>query len=151
MARSPRDGAATVNAPGDVPGLWLSEARKADFFALVGELERRLQTEVGAETLAEELLRFRHDPAMAFAAGDVSALEASPAGAALTTAFLGLSGPLGALPNYLCEEVIQEDDETPVRRGLTDVFHHRFIGLFYRLVSRYRRGPDRSSRWSPHH
>ena len=116
------------------------EAPRLRFFRLVRLLEQLVGGEaVGAsDSPREEKLRFRHDPAMAFAAGDVRAMEFDGDKAEITTTFLGLTGAASPLPLFMAEEVLQEDDEHPLRRAFLDLFHHRFISLFYRGTVRYK-------------
>ena len=148
--------------PGEAARL-AGAARRMGFFALVQALERLYPDaprvgEMGP--VAEEAIRFRHDPSLAFPAADVSHVRqtrrphdpsafepasepGSEPGLALsqtvwevTTTFLGLSGAVSPLPSYIAEEVAQEEPDAPVRREFLDVFHHRLISLLYRNWSR---------------
>lgn len=140
----------------------LDAARGRGAYPLLVLLERLLGGGAAlgtAATLDEERVRLRHDPQLAFRAGEVSRVRAvaSPPGGGhplleITTAFLGLSGAASPLPPYLLEEIAQEDEEAPQRREFLDLLHHRFISLFYRARARgdwpngYR--SDQSDRWS---
>src|SRR6185295_15956114 len=55
----------------------------------------------------------------------------------ITSTFMGLSGAVSPLPTYMVEEVAHDDDDTPVLRNFLDIFHHRFISLIYRAVTRF--------------
>jgi type VI secretion system protein ImpH len=143
-------------------------ARRAGFYPLMLLLERLLgdRAQVGTSTSPrEESIRFRHDPRLEFSASDVSALRetiqpADPTDFAaeraplveITTTFLGLTGAVSPLPQYLAEEVAQEDAEAPRLREFLDLFHHRMISFFHRARLRcdwpagYR--ADQSDSWS---
>ncbi len=57
----------------------------------------------------------------------------------MTTTFMGLTGPGGALPRHytsLLIERIREKDHA--LRDFLDLFHHRVISLFYRAWQKYR-------------
>jgi type VI secretion system protein ImpH len=156
--------AAAAAAPAAVPpalapyaALLASREARAQFIPLVALLERLLggDVRVGADgPLAQERLRFRHDHSLTFSTADVSSLRLEdsanappwdePAGPAqdrirahITSTFLGLSGAVSPLPTYMVEEVAHDDDDTPVLRNFLDIFHHRFISLIYRAVTRF--------------
>jgi type VI secretion system protein ImpH len=128
-------------------------ARGARFAPLVSLLERLLPSPArvgGAGPAIEETVRLRHDPSLAFSAGDVAAvkLKETPADAEdfrnggrqyfeVTTSFLGLTGSVTPLPYYLAEEVAQEEVEQPHRREFLDLFHHRLLALLFRVLSKY--------------
>lgn len=144
-------------------------APRASFFPLVAFLERLT---AGAQPLggdgpaSEEGIRFRHDPAMTFSAGDVSRVRlreerirpgdpGSPTRKLfeVMTTFLGLTGAVTPLPLYVAEEVAREvEDEGTVRRDFLDVFHHRLLSLVFRIRSRYDLGSGfkvgAEDRWS---
>jgi type VI secretion system protein ImpH len=127
----------------------IAAARRLGAYPLLLLLER-LHGErgrIGTSAMpSEERIRLRHDPALAFRPGEVSAVALRPPpgepepgevpAVDVTTAFLGLSGAASPLPPYLPEEVAQEDDEAPRRRDFLDLFHHRFISLYYRARAR---------------
>lgn len=94
-----------------------------------------------------ESVRLRCAPALAFPRSEVRGLRDSPgtdaAGRArpceLDVAFLGLIGPLGALPQHYNELVLQRlrrRDRT--LRDFLDLFHHRSLSFFYRAWRKYR-------------
>lgn len=128
-------GAERLPAPPVDPGEALArEASRLPFFPLVAVLERLAGGRVGASA-DEEPVRFRHDPSLAFSAGDVS--RARPVGGArqayeVVTTFLGLTGSASPLPSYLTEEVAQEDPDRAPKREFLDLFHHRLLALLYR-------------------
>ncbi len=130
-----------------------AQAKTLRFFPLVALLERLLPEAARAGAsgpVAEEAIRFRHDPALAFSAGDVASValrqtEADPEDFRsqrrsyfeVTTTFLGLTGSGTPLPYYIAEEVAQEDPDRPHRREFLDLFHHRLLALLYRARARY--------------
>src|SRR5262245_36535539 len=114
------------------------------FFQLVALLERfhAPAARVGCEGPADkELLRFRSGTSLGFPASDISdflQMEGSAARYEMVVTFLGLHGSVSPLPTFYAEDVLQNDDDgNPVREFL-DVFHHRFISLFYRAWLKYR-------------
>jgi type VI secretion system protein ImpH len=146
----------------------IEAARRAGFYPLMLLLNRLLgdSGQVGTESSPrEERIRFRHDPALEFSVADVAqVVEALPPpdpddfGAErrsvvqILTTFLGLTGAVSPLPQYLAEEIIQEDQEQPRQRDFLDLFHHRMLSFFYRARARsdwpggYR--SDQTDAWS---
>ncbi len=89
----------------------------------------------------EEAVRFSVKPGFVFPPSDISDLEQggedSPADMAVT--FMGLVGPNGVLPhwyNELAEERNRKKDFSLT--AFLDLFHHRFITLFYLAWKKYR-------------
>ncbi len=126
----------------------IAAARQSGFYPLVLMLERLggdgspVGTDASPE---EEVIRFRHDPALAFSAADVLEVRELPRrplssdpdcaarrGWEVVTTFLGLSGSVSPIPLYLSEEVAREDPEAPQLRDFFDLFHHRLISLLHR-------------------
>ncbi|NPC71207.1 type VI secretion system baseplate subunit TssG [Corallococcus sp. AB004] len=119
------------------------------FQPLVAFLERLTSAAVpvgGPGPASEEAIRFRHDASLAFSAGDVSQLRIhSQAGehggpahvVEVVTTFLGLTGAVSPLPDYIVEEIAQEDPDALSRRAFLDLFHHRLLSLLYRALARY--------------
>ncbi len=126
------------------------------FYALVALLERLApeSARVGdSRTPSEERIRLRHDPALAFSASDVVRVERHSGSAAgegdhweVATAFLGLTGAVTPLPAYIAEEAAGDDAEALRLRAFFDLFHHRFLSLLYRGVSKYRLGYEATGR-----
>ena len=87
-----------------------------------------------------EAVRFGVRPSLIFPASEVHELEERKAGPPLMRVnFMGTIGPLGVLPIYYTELVIQRQmarDRT--LRDFLDIFHHRMISLFYRAWQKYR-------------
>ncbi len=138
----------------------LDAARRRGAYPLLVVLERLLGGDAAIGTAAnfdEERIRLRHDRQLAFRAAEVSGIRVRDANrerpvVEITTAFLGLTGAASPLPPYLAEEVAQEDEDAPVRRDFLDMFHHRFVSLFFRARARsdfangYR--SDQTDAWS---
>ena len=130
----------------------VEEARRRGFYPLVLLLERLVGgPPVGAASGPDdELIRFRHDPALAFSPSDVPLvreirLPPDPAdpearhrrGFEVTTAFLGLTGAVTPLPHYIAEEVAQDQGESVPMRDFLDLFHHRLLSLLFRGWARH--------------
>ena len=85
---------------------------------------------------AEESIRLGQDCSMAFAPAALSssARDSKTGLLRLGVAFLGVFGPNGPLPLHLTEYALERakryKDKTFL--GFADVFHHRFLCLFYR-------------------
>jgi type VI secretion system protein ImpH len=136
------------------------QAYRFDFFQAVRILERLAwdQSEgdaglrrypVGEDRPPrQEIVRFRALPSHAFPAGAISAFHA-PGKTALETsesappellvAFLGLTGPQGALPRHYTALLIERLRlKDYALRDFLDLFNHRVISLFYRAWEKYR-------------
>lgn len=148
----------------------LEAARRQGFGALMLVVERLRAAEPdagGAAAPHEEPVRFRHDPALSFATGDVVQVRyvtlppdphepSSRTVLEITTTFLGLTGTVSPLPGYVAEDVAQEvahaQDERPRQREFLDLFHHRVLSLLRRAAvahdpsAGYR--SDQSDPWS---
>ncbi|MBU8900873.1 type VI secretion system baseplate subunit TssG [Corallococcus sp. H22C18031201] len=135
-------------------------APRLGFFQVVAALERLTAQAArvgGAGPVTEEMIRFRHDPSLAFSSGEVSevTLREVPVRPEdsftrrplfeVVTRFLGLTGSVSPLPHYLAEEVAQEDPDQAVRREFLDLFHHRLLSLLYRIESKYRVSSETNS------
>lgn len=87
-----------------------------------------------------EVVRFSVHQSTAFPASEIQALtfiEGQPAH--MTVNFMGLTGPLGLLPLYYTEYIMQcmrSKDYT--LRDFLDIFNHRAISLFYQAWGKYR-------------
>lgn len=89
-----------------------------------------------------ESVRFRGRASLAFPASEVHHLEQPADGdgpPVMTVAFLGLTGPVGVLPQCYTEFQIERNragDQTFT--AFLDLFQHRLISLFYRAWEKYR-------------
>lgn len=85
---------------------------------------------------ADETFRFSQQASLAFAPSTLSNFEIGKEGKAsrMEVLFFGLFGPNGPLPlhltDYARDRLRNSDDSTFTR--FTDIFHHRFLSLFYR-------------------
>ncbi|WP_342374356.1 type VI secretion system baseplate subunit TssG [Myxococcus stipitatus] len=119
------------------------------FRPLVALLERLTSSAVpvgGTGPALDERIRFRHDPSLTFSASDVSRVRVvsqpdAHGGSAevieVLSTFLGLTGAVSPLPDYILEEIAQEDPDSARRRDFLDLFHHRLLSLLYRALVRY--------------
>jgi len=89
-------------------------------------------------------LRFRTLPSLSFPASELTRYQAAepdgPLNDEMTVAFMGLTGPGGALPVPYTEFVIERRQfyrDTGLHAFL-DIFSHRAISLFYRAWRKYR-------------
>ena len=102
----------------------------------------------------DEPVRLGQDPDLSFAPAPLASLEQGKDGAPprLQVRLFGLLGPNGPLPIHLTEYVrhrLRHSNDPTLSRFL-DLFHHRFLALFYRAwaqaqphVNRDRAGDDR--------
>lgn len=176
----PLDGEHSLTLPPDSPTIpvaledlaavqrVLAHGQHKSFFAVMGLLERLSPTAPrvgGLGPVVEEMIRFKHDMRLQFAAGDVAGVELkhipsdptdqlSPPRPLfeVTTTFLGLTGSASPLASYFLEEVLFEDADEPAQRDFLDLFHHRLISLFYRVSTRCNalgeHASDQSDPWS---
>lgn len=91
----------------------------------------------------DEAVRFRAVSSFAFPPGEVASYgpggDDPPTPPQLSTAFLGLTGPAGVLPQHYTQLLIERiRNKDYSLRDFFDVFHHRLISLFYRAWRKYR-------------
>jgi len=115
-----------------------------EFFQAVRLLEKLARgcRPVGREgPPSSEPVRFAAHPSLAFPASQIQALLSAEGGVPprMVVNFMGLTGPLGALPLYYTQQVI---DRTRARdtalRDFLDLFNHRIISLFHQAWEKYR-------------
>jgi type VI secretion system protein ImpH len=129
------------------------EPYRFEFFQAVRLLERlmperlpvgRVTDEGQVINPAREVARFRTIVSLAFPPSQVQGLERAEDGEGdrqprMEVAFMGLTGPLGVLPNHYTELLIDR-----LRAGdramydFLDLFNHRLISFFYRAWEKYR-------------
>jgi len=132
------------------------EPWRYDFFQAVRLLERAAQLDAAAgkktparpvgydHAPAEEAVRFRALPSLAFPSAEIAAILGDEAGAVaeplrMIVAFLGLTGPAGVLPEHYTAMVISRiRDRDYALREFLDLFTHRTVSLFYRAWEKYR-------------
>ncbi len=126
----------------------IEAARRQGFLPLLVLLDRLSPgaADVGGEVgAASEQVRFRHDPALSFTPGDVSRVEErmlppdpmdftsrSRRRWEIVTTFLGLTGTVSPLPQYVSEEIVQQPPDEQANRDFLDLFHHRALSLLAR-------------------
>jgi type VI secretion system protein ImpH len=130
------------------------EPYRFNFFQAVRLLERlmrerarhdphALRQPVGGDVAPQtEVVRFRALPALSFPPAAVTQLrttEGNNRPAEMLVAFLGLTGPMGVLPEHYTALLLRRlrDKDTSLR-DLLDLFHHRLVSLFYRAWEKYR-------------
>ena len=88
----------------------------------------------------DEIARFGVHPHLAFPASAIQALERKPSAPALIRLnFMGLTGPMGILPQAYSELIMQRlREKDPTLRDFLDLFNHRIISLFYQAWEKYR-------------
>jgi len=112
------------------------------------ERERSGAARVGGNgSASREVIRFRPDVSMAFAAASLASVELMDRPGAeaegddlfrITANFLGLYGTQSPLPNHWSEEILREHADDSTVRDFLDLFHHRAYAFFYRAWSKYR-------------
>jgi type VI secretion system protein ImpH len=114
------------------------EPHSFDFFQAVRLLELIESDRAPVGDFAnprDEAVRFRANPSLSFPASAIQGLTAGEKGRppVMAVNFMGLTGPLGVLPNYYTELVAERLRARD--KGLSeflDIFNHRAISLFYR-------------------
>jgi type VI secretion system protein ImpH len=89
---------------------------------------------------SREVVHFGANPSVAFPPSQLySITRAGDQPARMTVNFMGLTGPLGVLPHYYTELLINRiraKDHT--LRAFFDIFNHRMISLFFQAWQKYR-------------
>ncbi|MEK7752788.1 MAG: type VI secretion system baseplate subunit TssG [Acidobacteriota bacterium] len=119
------------------------EPYRFEFFQAVRLLSRAFPGREPVGRLAnpqQEVLRFRAHASMAFPASEIQGLAlSSGAPHSMIVNFMGLTGPMGALPLYYTELVIQRVRiRDTAMRDFLDTFNHRIVSLFYQAWEKYR-------------
>jgi type VI secretion system protein ImpH len=133
---------ATVGSETDALALFaaLSESPYSyDFYQTLRRLECLYDAKPRwghARRPADEAIRFGQEPELSFAPAPLASFETSREGRPpqLQVRLFGLLGPNGPLPLHITEyarERLRNAGDPTLSRFL-DVFHHRFIALFYR-------------------
>ncbi len=125
-----------------------AEPYEFDFFQAVSLLERLEphRAAVGRQGSPEgETVRFGAHPSLSFPASTVCDLRRDDETGIplLTVAFLGLTGPSGALPRFYSEQLLRVEREARsaerhALRDWLDIFNHRLTSLFFRAWEKYR-------------
>jgi type VI secretion system protein ImpH len=114
-----------------------------EFFQLVRLLQRGQpdRDAVGwAAEPAAEAVRFGVHPSLAFPPCEIHSLVWRDSGPPLLAIqFFGLTGPVGVLPTFYTEYVLERlHAKDTTLRDFLDIFHHRLLSLFYRSWEKYR-------------
>lgn len=145
--RSPRqsilDGMRVPDRESELERELREDARSFSFFQVVRLLERLFPERKGVGGFvdpSEEIARFSVEPVIAFPPSEIRSLELDKdEPTQVSVNFMGLTGPLGLLPYYytlLVADRIRAKDKA--LRDFLDMFHHRFISLFYRAWEKNR-------------
>ncbi len=89
---------------------------------------------------ANEAVRFSAHQSIAFPASEIQSFETRETGPPLMVVnFMGLTGPLGALPLVYTAQVMERvRSRDTTMRDFFDLFNHRMISLFYQAWEKYR-------------
>ena len=114
-----------------------------EFFQAVRLLAKLLpaRQEVGRFNPPEsELAHFSAHATVSFPASEIQSLSLPEDGQpVMTVNFMGLTGPLGVLPLYYTELVMERlRSRDTTLRDFLDIFNHRSISLFYQAWEKYR-------------
>ena len=131
-----------------------------DFFQVVRLLERfrpRRKAIGRHHDPGDEIVRIKARPSLAFPASEIQELalvkeKKTPWTVAIVVNFMGLFGPLGALPQHYTERVaaadavpappgsvvVRRSARAPALRAFLDIFNHRLVSLFFRAWEKYR-------------
>jgi type VI secretion system protein ImpH len=112
------------------------------FFQAVRLLERLFPSRAPVGRYAnpqQECVRFASNPTLNFPASEIQSLENPAEGhPRMTVNFMGLTGPIGALPNYMTELVgLRARARDTALRDFLDLFNHRLISFFYQAWQKH--------------
>jgi len=112
------------------------------FFQAVRLLERLFPERAPVGRYAnpqQECVRFSVNPSLNFPASEIQSLQGPGEEAPrMTVNFLGLTGPVGALPNYMTEVVaLRARAHDTALRDFLDIFNHRLLSFFYQAWQKH--------------
>lgn len=134
----------------------LQHPYRFEFFQAVRLLERAYAKAGVRSGVVGELVRFRNSLLLSFPPSEIEALEAietaadqaEPDGGSdlrhtlyeLTPTFIGLTGPVGALPRHYTEKLIERESlfRDRAARVFLDIFSNRMVAFFYQAWKKYR-------------
>lgn len=115
---------------------------RAEFFQTVRLIIAAAGHGLGDDTrAADEPLRFRIADGMRHPDTEIVALDrpTPDAPVAMRVGFMGLTGPMGVMPDHYSDLVVERRRARDEALGrFLDLFNHRAIALFYRAWSKYR-------------
>jgi type VI secretion system protein ImpH len=137
------DGAEALDQP--LANVLWSEPFRFEFFAALRVLARMAQLEPRSgddPRSAIDRVQFRALQSLSFPPSEIWDIKKLAGGerlAEMTVAFLGLTGPMGALPRPYSELVMQRVRKGDyVLRDFLDVFNHRLLTIFAKAGEKYR-------------
>ena len=90
---------------------------------------------------ADDAVRFRPDPGMGFAAGELKAIETDERHpqrpATVRTRLLGLYGVDSPMPTAFLDDIAQRREGHEALEAFLDIFNHRIFTQFYRIWRKY--------------
>jgi type VI secretion system protein ImpH len=139
----PRPAAADYEDPAVAETLY-AEPYRFEFFAALRVLARLAEEQAGGDDprTALDRLQFRAYQSLSFPPSEIWDIAKPASGerlAEITVAFLGLTGPMGALPRPYSELVIQRVRKRDFAlRDFLDLFNHRLLTIFAQAGEKYR-------------
>jgi type VI secretion system protein ImpH len=138
--------AATEPAIPDHSEIWDALEREPfrfNFFQAVRLLERLMPERAPVGTFVQpsrEVVHFGTHPSISFPPSQLYSLtHKRDEPARMTVNFMGLTGPLGVLPQYYTELMIARGRaKDHALREFLDIFNHRLISLFFQAWQKYR-------------
>jgi type VI secretion system protein ImpH len=136
----------------------LQHPYRFEFFQAVRLLEQAYAKAGVRSGVVGELVRFRNSLLLSFPPSEIEALKAIEAAAdqaepgpvrsadlrhvtyELTPTFIGLTGPVGALPRHYTEQLIEREAlfRDRAARVFLDIFSNRMVAFFYQAWKKYR-------------
>ncbi len=136
-----------TNRPNSFTDALYQSGPEFDFFQAVRLLELlHHDSAESAWAAVEDVARFRAHQSLNFAPSAIYAIE-PPLGdkkaPTITVNFMGMTGPLGALPTNYTQLLLRiaregQGTERTALRDWLDLFNHRMAGLFFRAWEKYR-------------
>lgn len=115
---------------------------RAEFFETVRLILAASGRRVGGDTrAADEPVRFHAADGMRHPDTEIVALKRADDAAplAMTVGFMGLTGPMGVMPDHYTDLAVERRRARDEALGrFLDLFNHRAISLFYRAWAKYR-------------
>lgn len=133
-------------SPRLIDGL-LAQPHRYQFFQAVRVLARQLQLEQGVapERGVGEQIRFGSSLSLGFPPSEIETLQplagtGQPIRYRMVPAFIGMTGPNGAMPRVYTEQLAerQQLQRDSSAHAFMDVFNNRMVALFYRAWLKYR-------------